>query len=231
MDFIFDLTGICAMSPALPDTVSFLAWAEGDGAFPVKEGRVKSPLVPGMLSRRLLPGDLLAVAAMLSLERLAGLPDAAVFASMTGETPRCVRMLRSVRDTGGVSPAEFSGSVHNSPSGYYSMISGCHASSSSLAGGADTVIAGLSECVSELYGLGRGSVHAVFYENSLPGSLVNVPEGFHGPYAAALSLRRGGGIRLRDDEVAGADGPGLLRLLMRKYPELLKEKTAGACDA
>lgn len=58
-----------------------------------------------------------------------------------------------------------------------------------------------------------------------------MPEGFHGPYAAALSLRRGGGIRLRDDEVAGADGPGLLRLLMRKYPELLKEKTAGACDA
>ena len=72
MDFSFDLTGICAMSPALPDTVSFLSWAEGDGAFPVKEGRVKSPLVPGMLSRRLLPGDLLAVAAMLSLERLAG---------------------------------------------------------------------------------------------------------------------------------------------------------------
>lgn len=55
MDFSFDLTGICAMSPALPDTVSFLSWAEGDGAFPVKEGRVKSPLVPGMLSRRLLP--------------------------------------------------------------------------------------------------------------------------------------------------------------------------------
>ncbi len=231
MDFCFNLTGICAMSPACPDTESFLARASSDEPFPAEDGRVKAPLVPKMISRRLLHGDLLAVSSMLSLDCLTGLPEAVVFASMTGETPRCVRMLRSVRDTGGVSPAEFSGSVHNSPSGYYSMISGCHASSSSLAGGADTVIAGLSECVSELYGLGRGSVHAVFYENSLPGSLVNVPEGFHGPYAAALSLRRGGGIRLRDDEVAGADGPGLLRLLMRKYPELLKEKTAGACDA
>ena len=231
MDFRFDLTGICALSPECPDTERFLYQAASDAPFPVSAGRVKAPLVPKICSRRLLLGDLLAVSAMLSLDRLAGQPDAAVFASMTGETPRCVRMLRDIRESGEVSPAEFSGSVHNSPSGYYAMISGCHASSSSVAGGADTVAAGLSECVSEIYGLGRKSVHVVFYEHSLSGSLVNVPESFHGPFAVALSLERGSAVAVPLDLVRGRDAISLVRLLMKECPDLLRSRMAGACDA
>ena len=210
MDFCFNLTGICAMSPACPDTESFLARASSDEPFPA--------LVPKMISRRLLRGDLLAVSSMLSLDCLTGLPEAVVFASMTGETPRCVRMLRDIHETGDVSPAEFSGSVHNSPSGYYAMISGCHASSSSVAGGTDTVAAGLSECESEIYGLGRRSVHAVFYENSLSGSLVNIPESFHGPFAVALSLERGSSVTVPGELVRHRDAVSLVRLLMKEVP-------------
>lgn len=231
MDFCFSLTGICAMSPALPDTESFLAWAASDAPFPASSGRVSAPLVPKMLSRRLLQGDLLAISAMLSLGRLAGQPDAVVFASMTGETERCVRMLRGIQESGEVSPAEFSGSVHNSPSGYYAMISGCHASSSSVAGGTDTVAAGLSECESEIYGLGRRSVHAVFYENSLSGSLVNIPESFHGPFAVALSLERGSSVTVPGELVRHKDAVSLVRLLMKRFPDLLRGKMAGAGNA
>ena len=231
MDFCFSLTGICAMSPALPDTESFLAWAASDAPFPASSGRVSAPLVPKMLSRRLLQGDLLAVSAMLSLGRLAGQPDAVVFASMTGETARCVRMLRGIQESGEVSPAEFSGSVHNSPSGYYAMAGGCHASSSSVAGGADTVAAGLSECAGGIYGLGRRSVNVVFYENSLQGSLANIPGSFHAPFAAALSLERGNSLSVPLELVRGRDAVSLLRLLMRKCPELMRSHMAGASDA
>ena len=231
MDFCFNLTGICAMSPACPNTESFLARPSSDEPFTAEDGRVKAPLVPKMISRRLLHGDLLAVSSMLSLDCLTGLPEAVVFASMTGETPRCVRMLRDIHETGDVSPAEFSGSVHNSPSGYYAMISGCHASSSSVAGGTDTVAAGLSECESEIYGLGRRSVHAVFYENSLSGSLVNIPESFHGPFAVALSLERGSSVTVPGELVRHRDAVSLVRLLMKRFPDLLRGKMAGAGDA
>ena len=71
---------------------------------------------------------------------------ASVFASAYGDLPisdyLCAELLRAPHE---LSPTKFHNSVHNAPSGYWAIATGCMASTSAVSAGAATVGAGLLE--------------------------------------------------------------------------------------
>ncbi len=149
--------------------------------------------IPMMLRRRLLPAGRLAVG---SGVRLLGLwPDISriIFASRTGESVRCFRMLREVFAGNGISPMDFASSVHNSNAGVLSIIRGYQGEISAVAGAESTLAAAFTEARAAL--CSRPDVKRILLavsEESLEGSreILAGPADFGGEYALALVLSR-----------------------------------------
>ena len=112
-----------------------------------------------------------------------------IFASSGGELATAVHILDSINETASVSAARFVQSVHNTPSGVFSIATGNVLSSTTIAAGSDTVAAALVEaallCAEDpspvLVSFGDEAVPALFR-----------PQRAYRAFAAALVLARHG---------------------------------------
>lgn len=217
MIFSFGMEGALGLSPELPERSDWEKWAASGRPFPESDGRISSPDIPMMLSRRLLPGDRAAVEVMLRLqEETSCVPDCVIFASRHGELLRSVTMLSSLADDGTVSPTEFSNSVQNTPAAYYSMVSGNHAESVSLSSGEDIVAMALSEAYAAIYSGDAKSCGLVFYENPVSNTIMEIPADgpAYGTFAAGFILRKGSAFRMESSLAAALDPVQLLRYVL-----------------
>ena len=82
MIFSFGMEGALGLSPELPERSDWEKWAASGRPFPESDGRISSPDIPMMLSRRLLPGDRAAVEVLLHLQK-----DADLVATASSSAP------------------------------------------------------------------------------------------------------------------------------------------------
>ncbi len=177
---------------------------EGD----VGPGREKAagalPLVkavPMMLRRRLNPAGRMAVGIAMACAAEYR-PDKVIFASRTGQTLRCIRLLKDVAAGRAVSPMEFSSSVHNADIGVFSIIAGFHGETTAVSAGERTLGEAMAEACASLYGQNLGRALALVCEENLANEIMPIPESVYGSGAFA------GGLVL--EKCRGADGdPGL----------------------
>ena len=164
--------------------------------------------IPMMLRRRLLPAGRLAVGAGVRL--LTRFPDTAriIFASRTGESVRCFRLLQEILAGNGISPMEFASCVHNGNAGVLSIIRKYQGEVTAVAGAASTLMAGLTEARAALGA--RPEVKRVLLavsEENLECCrevLTEVPD-FGGDYALALALSRCPGDFREEDLPTGQE--------------------------
>ncbi|WP_274968348.1 beta-ketoacyl synthase chain length factor [Succinimonas amylolytica] len=149
--------------------------------------------IPMLLRRRLLPAGRLAVGAGSRL--LARWPDISriIFASRTGESVRCFRMLQEIFAGNGLSPMEFASSVQNSNAGVLSIIRGYQGEVTAVAGGVNTLSAAVTEAWAALCAHpDMKRILLAVSEESLEGSrdILAEPADFGGEYALVLVLSR-----------------------------------------
>ncbi|MEE1341037.1 MAG: beta-ketoacyl synthase chain length factor [Succinivibrionaceae bacterium] len=100
--------------------------------------------IPMMIRRRLHLAGRFMVGSILSL--LENYPSIALIsASRTGETMRCINLLKEALNDNTVSPMEFSASVHNANVGISSIASHFNGETIAIAAGKDTLYSGLIE--------------------------------------------------------------------------------------
>ncbi|MEP6939951.1 MAG: beta-ketoacyl synthase chain length factor [Rudaea sp.] len=150
LEFTIEGIGLCA--PGLPDWDSARAPLRGERALGAADMQRPSPALLSPNERRRAPDSvLLALAVAEQACAMAGrdprtLPN--VFASAYGDLAindyLCAELARAPLD---LSPTKFHNSVHNAPAGYWTIATGCMASSSAVSAGAATFGAGLLEAV------------------------------------------------------------------------------------
>ncbi len=112
-----------------------------------------------------------------------------VFASQHGELQRTVKILKSLAQSGEVSPTDFSMSVHNTAVGLYSILTKNHAPATSVAAGDDSFGFGLMESVNLLYRYPQKSTLFVYFDDSLPEPLAHLPRQQNRRVSIALLLK------------------------------------------
>lgn len=119
---------------------------------------------------------------------------AAVFASADGDLDTVERMCRSAAEAEPwISPHRFHNSVHNAPSGYWSIASGCRGPNSTISAGDGSFAAGLAEALTVLNADPADGEECLFvaYDQAAPPAFAPVHAvGF--PFAIALRLARAG---------------------------------------
>ena len=148
----FTIEGIGLFAPGLPDWASARAPLRGESEPAAGEPQRPAPTLLSPNERRRAPDSvLLALAVAEQACAMAGrdprtLPN--VFASAYGDLAindyLCAELARAPLD---LSPTKFHNSVHNAPAGYWTIATGCMASSSAVSAGAATFGAGLLEAV------------------------------------------------------------------------------------
>ena len=112
---------------------------------------------------------------------------AGVFASSGGDYPIIDQICRALRQPQrAVSPTQFHNSVHNAAAGYWSIATGSHASSTSLAGYDGSFSAGLLEAAMQVALEGTSAVLAVYDIPPPPPLLAQRP--IREPFAVSLIL-------------------------------------------
>ncbi len=147
--------------------------------------------IPMMMRRRLNASGKMAVAVSMEAFRHFEI-DKVIYASRTGETKRCISLLRDVRMDGGVSPTEFSASVHNGNIGVFSIISGFHGETTAVSAAENTLGAAMAEAYASLCGEDRTRVLVVIYEEDLSNNIMPIPQKvfYNGSFACALVLEK-----------------------------------------
>ena len=151
------------------------------------------------------------LATQMHIEVLGNLPiepnTTAVFATVHGEIQTADQLLADFRDNGVVSSARFALSVHNSPSGVYSVATQNTAPTTTITGD-NAIAAGWLEAALTLGEVGRSDSPAVLL------SIADepVPEVFHGPgetvgFGAGFLLSSSTGRAAELAVVAGDDQP------------------------
>lgn len=211
---------------------------------PAPVGRIDAGRLPRNERRRATATVRLASAAAFQALPEAACGDEAlpsVFASSDGDTDTFDRICRSLAEPEPwISPHGFHNSVHNAPSGYWSIASGIRGPSTSLSAYDDSFAAGLLEAWTTVAGEPSGRCLLVAYDQRIPAALEPV-RGITETFACALYLVRTpvqGAPRLKLSVDAGAvidtlDDPalealrcanpaarglGLLRLLAASRP-------------
>lgn len=122
--------------------------------------------------------------------RQAGVDPAAlpsVFTSSGGDCDNCHAILETLASADrAVSPTRFHNSVHNAPSGYWSIATACRASSTSLSAYNGSFAAGLLEAATQVLSSG-GSCLLLAYDSPYPGPL-GVVRGIPYPFGVAMVL-------------------------------------------
>src|SRR5574344_956468 len=150
-------------------------------------------LVPMMQRRRLTTAGKYAVG--LTLKSLSANPNISkiIYASRTGETKRCLKLLQNVVRDEPESPAEFSASVHNANVGVASICGSFTGETVAVAAGEKTFNFGLVEAYVSLHAQNNQSVLLVFYEEDIADQNImqlRAEDNFGGPFACAIELFR-----------------------------------------
>lgn len=212
----FHIDGWAAWAPGRDSEQAWRLWA---GLPSLARVERPAPAAPVSLRRRLSP---LGQAAM----RCAwGLPNGSsarlVFASRNGEFGRTLSILDSLISGDGVSPADFTLSVHHALAGVLSIAQSNRRGHTSIAAGPDSFSLGLLEAATSLAESPEEPVVLVYYDEPLPDSysrFATVCE----THAVALSLSaagegtcvRGGIARGSGREPTGSASLAFLRFLL-----------------
>lgn len=154
------IDGVGLLGPGLTDWTSAQAVLTGRTLFPAPEHwaaqwpALAAPMLPPTERRR--AGNAVRLAVMLAEQTLAasGIDPAApalVFASSTGDTQVLTDICASLATPDRmISPMRFHNSVHNAPSGYWTIHSGGRMPTTAIALADDTVAGGLREAVAQV---------------------------------------------------------------------------------
>jgi hypothetical protein len=167
VNFKFVINAWSATAAGLHSHAQWQAWA-AQPYLPEGPHAPELGQVPAMTRRRLSALGRLAVHAAWECqgERI-GLP--VVFASRYGDAERSLEMLARMAGDEGVSPTSFGLAVHNAIGAMYSIVRGDTANYLSLAAGAASAAAALTEAAG-LLADGAPEVMVVCYEAPLPGA-------------------------------------------------------------
>ena len=161
-----------------------------------------------------------------ALQPDAAAPPLAVFATCHGEIQTAEKLIADFRDTAMVSSARFALSVHNTPSGVYSVATGSSAPSTTVTGD-NALAAGWLEAVLTALDAGRTVLLSIADEP--------VPAVFRGPaqpvgVAAAFLLgpvgAAGRRVQLELAPGTGGEEPASLQALARVTEAWLREEPA-----
>lgn len=150
-------------------------------------------LIPMLQRRRLTPAGKYAVG--LTLKSLSENPTISkiIYASRTGETKRCLKLLQNVVTDEPESPAEFSASVHNANVGVASICAGFTGETVAVAAGVNTFNSGLMEAYISLHAQNYESVLLVYYEENIADQELmqfQADDNFGGPFACAIEFAK-----------------------------------------
>ena len=110
-----------------------------------------------------------------------------VFTSSGGDCDNCHAILETLASADrAVSPTRFHNSVHNAPSGYWSIATACRATTTSLCAYDGSFSAGLLEAASQVHSAQEPCL-LLAYDTPYPGPL-GAPRGIHQPFGLALLL-------------------------------------------
>lgn len=164
MELSFRLAGCKALFPGFEDADTRAQVRAGKA--PSDNAPLPRPLhIPMLTARRLTGGDRLALETALSLMETAA-PEAIVFASRHSESERNFRILSALSQDAGVSPTDFTFSVHNSAAGNLTILKKLSVPTTALAAGQATLAALFTESALLLRDYTR--VLALDYEGSIP---------------------------------------------------------------
>jgi len=221
------LDGIGVWGAGLRDWPHLAGVLARDERFEPDEIALPSPAMLPPAERRRLPGTArIALHVAAEACAMAGADTstlASVFASSHGDTEITDHMCRDLAMSSAVSPTRFHNSVHNAPSGYWTIAAGCTAGTSAITAGVDSFAAGLLEAASQV-ATSDASVLLVSYDLRAPAPLWSVcPVTFSFGVALVLSPRPSprtiaaigfGG----NDKDAPVDLPGNLQALVTISP-------------
>ena len=203
LEFAIEGVGVC--SAGLPDWEIARAVLRGERDYAAATPARLAPALMSPNERRRAPESvLLALGVAEAACVMAGREPRAlanVFASSYGDLAindyLCAELARAPLD---LSPTKFHNSVHNAAAGYWTIASGCMATSSAISAGADTFGAGLLEAASLACSEGLPVLYAI-YDTAAAGPLVDVTTAST-PFGAAFVL-------------APAPSPGLAHVRLR----------------
>lgn len=188
------IQGVGVVAPGLPDWADARAALAGERPYEATPlGRVRAATLPRLEARRATGTVHLAVsAAEQAVAPGQGDDVPTVFASADGDLETAERICRSIAELEPwISPHRFHNSVHNAPSGYWSIAAGWRGPSTALAAGAASFGAGLIEALLTLAGERVEQCLLVVYDDAAPQAFRSVHP-VEMPFAVALLLGRGG---------------------------------------
>lgn len=193
-----------AWAPGIESAQAWNAWAAGthDAS---GEGHPALPFVDPLMRRRLgrLARMALHVAHACTEVRLA---EYSVFASRHGELQRTVGMLHDLARGTGLSPTDFSLSVHNAVAGVYSIVRHDRSPSVAIAAGEESFAYGLIEAAAQWQRDTARSVLFVYADEPAPAEYRRFVAGKELPHAVALLLGSGGaaGVQMQLNSRTGS---------------------------
>lgn len=152
--------------------------------------------IPMMLRRRLTPSTKYSVGLAIDMLNHCALNeqvvDKIIFSSFSGEASRCVNLLSEMVLDNGISPMEFSASVHNSSVGVCSIAKKFHGETTAISAEKGSLAAALVEAYASLYGQGLKRVLVVAYEGIVDNPKMMIPnvEQFYCNHAFSMLLER-----------------------------------------
>lgn len=152
--------------------------------------------IPMMLRRRLTPSTKYCVGLAIDMLNHCALNkqvvDKIIFSSFSGEASRCVNLLSEMVLDKGLSPMEFSASVHNSSVGVCSIAQKFHGETTAISAEKGSLTAALVEAYASLYGQGLNRVLVVAYEGMVDNPKMKIPnvEQFYGNHAFSMLLEK-----------------------------------------
>lgn len=161
----YAINGWAACAPGLASPEEWRAWAQAPS---VPQGTISSTPthVPPLLRRRLAPLGRAAVQAAQDCRSNAGAVPV-VMASRYGDAERALRLLAGFAVGEGMSPTDFTLSVHNAIGAIHAIAHGDTSSCTSIAAGATSAASGLMEAAG-LLADGAPEVLLVCYDAPLP---------------------------------------------------------------
>jgi hypothetical protein len=207
------IRGIGFWAPGVPDWAQARALLAAGADWPSAGGRPTTTLMPPNERRRAPDSVLLALGVAEQACTAAALAPASlpsVFVSAYGDLAINDYMCATLRDDPAqMSPTRFHNSVHNAPSGYWSIATGAMTAATSIAGFRESFAAGLLEAASQLAD-GDGPLLLVAYDVAAIGPMAEVAES-GAPFGCAFVLDRAQAAAhapiLRLATVAGGVGP------------------------
>ncbi|MGP2514755.1 beta-ketoacyl synthase chain length factor [Yersinia enterocolitica] len=179
-----------ALAPGMESQEHWLAWAQEEALSATWQGDLpKSSHIPMMSARRMSTGSRLAVEAGLSLLE-EDTADMAIFTSRHGELERTYKILQSLHQQQNISPTDFAMSVHNTASGWLTIMASNTMPVTSLAAGIDSFQQGIVEAMGML-ACGAERVLLVDFDGVMPDFYHSQTSPIGLPYALALVLTTG----------------------------------------